>query len=75
MANLLSARSISKSYSTRQLFEGVTLHLEESERLDIIGPNGAGKSTLLKILAGHTNGGKQLGIMRLMTIALYFLME
>ena len=52
MANLLSARAISKSYSTRHLFEGVTLHLEESERLGIIGPNGAGKSTLLKILAG-----------------------
>ncbi|MBC8308968.1 MAG: ABC-F family ATP-binding cassette domain-containing protein, partial [Planctomycetes bacterium] len=52
MANLLSARTISKSYSTRHLFEGVTLHLEESERLGIIGPNGAGKSTLMKILAG-----------------------
>jgi len=52
MANLLSARAISKSYSTRHLFHGVTLHLEESERLGIIGPNGAGKSTLLKILAG-----------------------
>ncbi|MGY8753810.1 MAG: ATP-binding cassette domain-containing protein [Phycisphaerales bacterium] len=52
MANLLSARTISKSYSTRQLFQGVTLHLEEGERLGIIGPNGAGKSTLLKILAG-----------------------
>lgn len=52
MANLLSAQSISKSYSTRELFQGVTLHLEEGERLGIIGPNGAGKSTLLKILAG-----------------------
>lgn len=52
MANLLSARTISKSYSTRRLFDGVTLHLEEGERLGIIGPNGAGKSTLLKILAG-----------------------
>ena len=52
MANLLSARFISKSYSTRDLFQGVTLHLEEGERLGIIGPNGAGKSTLLKILAG-----------------------
>ena len=52
MANLLSARTISKSYSTRHLFDGVTLHLEEGERLGIIGPNGAGKSTLLKILAG-----------------------
>ena len=52
MANLLSAQSISKSFATRQLFHGVTLHLEEDERLGIIGPNGSGKSTLLKILAG-----------------------
>ncbi|HIA72168.1 MAG TPA: ABC-F family ATP-binding cassette domain-containing protein, partial [Phycisphaerales bacterium] len=52
MANLLSARTISKSFSTRHLFHGVTLHLEEGERLGIIGPNGSGKSTLLKILAG-----------------------
>jgi ATP-binding cassette subfamily F protein uup len=52
MANLLSAQSISKSFSTRHLFDDVTLHLDQNERLGIIGPNGAGKSTLLKILAG-----------------------
>ncbi|MDP6693740.1 MAG: ATP-binding cassette domain-containing protein, partial [Phycisphaerales bacterium] len=52
MANLLSARTISKSFSTRHLFEDLTLHLDEQERLGIIGPNGSGKSTLLKILAG-----------------------
>ncbi|HIB50888.1 MAG TPA: ABC-F family ATP-binding cassette domain-containing protein, partial [Phycisphaerales bacterium] len=48
----LSAKTISKSYSTRDLFHGVTLHLAQNERLGIIGPNGGGKSTLLKILAG-----------------------
>ena len=51
MANLLSARNISKSYSTQDLFQNVTVHIEENERLGIIGPNGSGKSTLLKILA------------------------
>ena len=55
MANLLSAQSIAKSFATTQLFHGVTLHLEEDERLGIIGPNGSGKSTLLKILAGLEN--------------------
>ena len=52
MANLLSASEISKSFSSRELFRCVTLHIEEQERLGIIGPNGSGKSTLLKILAG-----------------------
>ncbi|HIO52139.1 MAG TPA: ABC-F family ATP-binding cassette domain-containing protein, partial [Phycisphaerales bacterium] len=52
MANLLSAKTISKSYSTRDLFQGVTMHIEEGERLGVIGPNGSGKSTLLRILAG-----------------------
>ena len=52
MSNLLSARSIGKSFSTRFLFQDVTIHLATQERLGIIGPNGSGKSTLLKIFAG-----------------------
>ncbi len=52
MGNLLSAHSISKSFSTRFLFSDVSLHIHDQEKLGIIGPNGSGKSTLLKILAG-----------------------
>lgn len=32
--------------------DGITLTIEEGERVGIIGPNGAGKSTLLHLLAG-----------------------
>ncbi|MDQ6931138.1 MAG: ABC-F family ATP-binding cassette domain-containing protein [Candidatus Eremiobacteraeota bacterium] len=35
------------------LFAGLTVALQQGERLAIVGPNGAGKSTLLKILAGE----------------------
>ena len=49
---LLTARDLSKSFSLRTLFEGVSLSIGPGDRLGLIGPNGAGKSTLLKILAG-----------------------
>ena len=49
---LLSAEHLSKNYGTKQLLEGVTLYLNEGEKIGIIGVNGTGKSTLLKILAG-----------------------
>jgi ATP-binding cassette subfamily F protein uup len=52
MPPLLTARSIGKHFAARTLFTGVSISVEERERLALIGPNGAGKSTLLKILAG-----------------------
>ena len=51
MATLLSARNLTKSFPSSILFEGVSLSIEEKDRVGLIGPNGAGKSTLLKILA------------------------
>lgn len=52
MGNLLNVRNLTKSFSSRPLFEGLTFGLFDNERTGLIGPNGAGKSTLLKILAG-----------------------
>jgi ABC transport system ATP-binding/permease protein len=52
MATLLTALNLSKTYSTRMLFSGVAMSLDDRERLALIGPNGSGKSTLLKIIAG-----------------------
>ncbi|MEQ9617127.1 MAG: ABC-F family ATP-binding cassette domain-containing protein [Phycisphaerales bacterium] len=52
MATLLTARNLTKSYPSNTLFEGVSIHVEEGDRIGIIGPNGGGKSTLMKILAG-----------------------
>lgn len=51
MATLLSATDLSKSYPAGPLFEGVSIHISDRDRIGLIGPNGAGKSTLLKILA------------------------
>jgi ATP-binding cassette subfamily F protein uup len=49
---LLSGAELSKSFGAQFLFEGVTLHVFDGDRIGVIGPNGAGKSTLLRILAG-----------------------
>ncbi len=53
MAVLLSCQSLTKTYGSRPLFEGLSFGLHEGERTGLIGPNGAGKSSLLKILAGQ----------------------
>ena len=48
----LTASGLSKGYGTRQLFEGVTLHLPAGRRVALVGGNGTGKTTLLEIMAG-----------------------
>ena len=50
--NILSLENVSKNYGFRPLFEGVTLGLEERDKIGIIGANGSGKTTLLRIIAG-----------------------
>ncbi len=49
---LLVASNLSKSHGMRDLFHGVSLSVEQGDRVGFIGPNGAGKSTLLRMLAG-----------------------
>ena len=51
MSTLLSVRDLAKSFPSNVLFEGLSLHIGDGDRMGLIGPNGAGKSTLLKILA------------------------
>ena len=50
---MIFASDISKSYSERTLFSGLTLTIESGDRIALIGANGSGKSTLLEILAGN----------------------
>ncbi len=49
---VLAALDVSKAYGERMLLAGVSLTLEDGERVGVVGRNGAGKSTLAKILAG-----------------------
>ena len=51
---MLFASDISKTYSSRTLFSGITLSMDAGDRIALIGPNGSGKTTLMDILAGDT---------------------
>lgn len=50
--SLISLVGVRKDFGIRTLFDNLTLHVGEKERLGLIGPNGAGKSTLMRLLAG-----------------------
>lgn len=51
--NLLNLEEISKAYVTRQLLDGVTVGINDGDKIGVVGINGTGKSTLLQIAAGE----------------------
>ncbi len=48
---LLHASSIGLAFGSRTVLDGLTLTIEEGERVGLVGVNGSGKSSLLRILA------------------------
>ena len=51
--NYVSAENLSKSFGIKTLFENITFHVNEGDKIAIVAKNGTGKSTLLKILSGR----------------------
>jgi ATP-binding cassette subfamily F protein uup len=51
LAHLLGAENLSISFGTRTILDGVSLGLEEGDRIGVVGRNGDGKSTLMRLLA------------------------
>src|SRR5438270_5025693 len=52
MPVLLSCESLTKSFTSRPLFENLSFAVNAGDHIGLIGPNGSGKTTLLKIVAG-----------------------
>lgn len=72
MAHLLGGESLHLEYPTKVVFDGVSLGVDEGDRIGIVGRNGDGKSSLLAMLAGRlepdagrvtVRGGVRVGVL------------
>jgi len=56
----LTVEDLSKSYGIQPLFNNITFHISEGDKVALIARNGTGKSTLLRIITQkeHADGGK-----------------
>lgn len=50
---VLMAKSLSKAYEDKEVFQDVSMEVYKGDRIGLIGPNGVGKTTLFKILLGQ----------------------
>ncbi len=48
--DLFVLEELGKAFGDRQLFSGLSLRIEDGDRIALLGDNGAGKSTLLKMI-------------------------
>jgi ATP-binding cassette subfamily F protein uup len=50
--NYLTAENLSKNFGDKVLFENLTFHINEGEKVALIAKNGTGKTSLLRVLVG-----------------------
>jgi len=60
MDSFLQIEGLSKSFGDRVIFDGLSLNINQGEKVGLIARNGQGKSTLLDIIAGKADysGGR-----------------
>lgn len=49
----VSVENLSKTYADKPLFDNISFHINEGDKLALVALNGSGKSTLLRILVGQ----------------------
>ena len=68
----VSAEGLTKSFGVNPLFNNISFHINEGDKIALIARNGVGKSTLLRILAGQETPDKgKLFINKDVTVALF----
>jgi len=68
----VSVEGLSKAFGIKPLFENISFHIEEGDKIALVARNGSGKSTLLKILAGtETADEGKVWINKDVTVALF----
>ena len=68
----VSAEGLTKSYGITPLFDNISFHINEGDKIALVARNGVGKSTLLRILAGkETQDEGKLWIHKDVTVALF----
>ncbi|HXB90963.1 MAG TPA: ATP-binding cassette domain-containing protein, partial [Puia sp.] len=68
----VSVEGLGKSYGIKPLFQNITFHIEEGDKIALVARNGSGKSTLLKILSGkETAESGTVWINKDVTVALF----
>jgi len=50
--NAVELATVSKSFGAEKVLDGLSLVIEQGERLVILGPSGCGKTTVLRLIAG-----------------------
>ncbi len=68
----VSAEGLTKSFGITPLFNNISFHINEGDKIALVARNGVGKSTLLRILQGNeTPDEGKLWIHKDVTVALF----
>lgn len=59
--NELKVNELTKTYGEKTLFDHISFHIHDKDRIGLIGTNGTGKTSLLNILAGIDSGDGDVG--------------